>query len=133
MPSPCDPDVAGTDREWVIHLQGFYGGTTCGCQPDYIEPLLSPGEMFIPDLTVWIKERRGIAGFGVNGMGAVRLVTVAAWTDQPKVRLFGTAADCLRDNMLNLKRMPRMASWAWQYPQRWRAASATRWRKVAET
>ena len=104
MPTGHNPSAAGPDDKSIIHLQSSYCGSPCWRQPNEIEAVLLPGEVYLPFLLAGMKESYDIACLFINKIRACAFVTITTGAGKAQIRLIRASPRSFRKNVLDFKR-----------------------------
>jgi hypothetical protein len=95
------------DDPFAIQTQSDNGGTPGRGKTNEEGTVFIPYEMIAPDMLTRMKQRSGIAGFGVNSGSASMFVIVAALTGESQIVERIRTAATFRNNMLDGERIGR--------------------------
>jgi hypothetical protein len=101
MPTCIYPTTTGWYNKRIVKLQRRYSGSAASRESNNFDSVVTPFEVFTPDLLSRVEQFGTFARARVNAIGLRAFETVAPATGQPKIQFLRRAASRDRQNVLN--------------------------------
>ena len=98
-----DPHFAHANHLRAVDFQQFDCCSTDGGEADQFCCFDVPGEVFLPQLLLWMEQRYTLSGLGIYGCGVRGFVAIARGAGKAEVGKFRCASFGERHNVFNLK------------------------------